>query len=220
MSPEDICELACSLQGRPDLEEKSLRILFPAALRQVHSLANFRRDRIFCFLVDPSIHQHRIKENLYLHNINLRMIEDINMFASYSVVNNEVIPADPIACMPYENADTAPRADYYGFTNPNTYAIIGDTLTINAVPTNVACVRIQGLAYPTYATDPITGLYKTNSWICESNPEILLAAMSLALSRLKQDTTAVSLATQEFSLASKTFLSANTQEIISWQLTL
>lgn len=220
MTPEDICHEVTADLGRPDLEAKALEVLFPAALRQVHSLANFRRDRTFCYLLSPNIHQGVISESLTAANVSLRFIEALQLYEGFNNGSGTIVPLQPIHTAKYVNADTTDEFDYYGFRVANTYNIVGDRIIIRGVPAVAQCVELQGLAYPTYTRDQITGYYSSNSWILQHYPSVIAAAVKVSVANIKQDAEARGIAIQAYTLDAQAFLNAFAQEIISWRSSL
>lgn len=199
MTPADLIQNICSEYERPDMIYR-LQQKFPFCVRSAHSVERFSRDLAEAFILNPTILsgngslgglvQFTTMESLP----RCRELRGINLYKSYSEPTpGLIVPEDMIPLIsPYvSSAGRASVRDIYGYTIPNTFSQMGNTISLTGVSNETACIGVEYLAFPlTVFTDEDE--WETESWIMQDYPELIGAYLGRELAKMSDSRSLIS----------------------------
>jgi len=217
MSIEELIEMVCRLYGRMD-KVQDMKIAFSGFLREAHSLDFYRKDIKYSYVLNPSLVDGVLQINMSTELSALRRILAVRTYSSYAEANGVVFPGTPVRTQePYHEGDANNLTNYYGVPDRFTWTIMGIGMQIRDISQEVTCVEILGIGYPTFGANILTGALETDSWIFREFPQLLEAYCRKWLCGYVKDPQLFNSANQNFYEKRTEFISAYTQEIISWR---
>lgn len=221
MTPLEIVTIAATYHSRHDMIDRILQTAFVGFLSAAHSLDLWRQDLKELYVTNPIVDNGKVSVQLGSDLSQIRVVQKINLYTDYTSVAGVVTPSGPIHKNPkYTESNSNGDFNYFGFKEPNKYYIAGQTLNLTDVDTNCKCIGITAFVYPTYGQNIISGAWQTDSWIAAKFPTLLEAYVRMYIAGIVADPKLIQSAQMFFQQQRYQFLTANVQEMQSWQSTL
>lgn len=208
MNVAELLAPVLDMLDRLDLEDRLMQYM-PEAIRAVHSIQKFNRDKAVVYVPAPSI----LEGSVVLNPTVLPRVRDILKVNTYTAFGSSEIsgityyyPAG-IPTIDYKNLnDGFSATDYYGFRYVNGYSRIGSNVTIVGVPSDTTLIEVHAMQWPSYEKIGITEDYETSSWIAEEYPQLIKAFLLYRGASLAQQAEMIRTAQEEMQNHTTLFL--------------
>jgi len=188
MTPSDLIQAAMDFSSRPDLETELLNE-FPALLRQAHSIQKYTYDIQVVHFANPTTVNGRFTIPILTQMPRLRDVYALRSYTAFTGDGTDISPFVGTIESGIEwkhSIDASPKKDYFGFIHPYTYHIMGNNLTVLAVPQETSLLEFEAVMWPTWDYNALADTYSTNSWILDKKPSLVQWYLSLYASRRAQ----------------------------------
>ena len=178
----------CDSIDRPDIHDRILK-QFQEVLREAHSIDTYKRDLATQLIADPFVSSCQTSINTAQLAKTVRTIAKIETYNSYTGSGITLDPYIPGIVQQDKFVDVSigmGSADYFGFAYQQTWAKLGNTVTLNGVNQDTTMIGLTAICWPTYTYDALTALYSTDSWILVEADYLIKAILKTRCARLVQ----------------------------------
>lgn len=185
---ELVAEVADSLD-RPDITDR-LAKQFQEVLREAHAIDTYRFDLAEQYVAAPFISSNQTTINTALLAKTVRGISKIETFDTYTGDGSVLTPyiTGPVQQNNFiDISTTMGKADYFGFNYSQTWARLGNSLTLNGVNQSTTLIKITGVCWPTWVWDGVEEDFLTDSWIMVEADYMIKALLKVRAARLTQN---------------------------------